>query len=162
MEINWEMMLSAGGGLLATLGGWEGIKYLLNRKANSRCADANAEKAEVEVDKAEVEVERSKWDLFERMLEGLQDGLIRKDEVISAKDRIIEEKDRLFNEQTNRLRNTQDELNNTLKELVEIKAKYIYADTWRCEIGVCKKRKPPKPQLYGLEYNEDTMPIEPN
>ena len=40
--------LSAAGGLLAALGGWEFIKYMLNRKSNSRIAEANAFKVERE------------------------------------------------------------------------------------------------------------------
>lgn len=34
--------LAAAGGLVTALGGWEFVKYLLNRKSNSRVAEANA------------------------------------------------------------------------------------------------------------------------
>ena len=40
--------LSAAGGLLTALGGWEFIKYMMNRRANSRVAEANAFKIERE------------------------------------------------------------------------------------------------------------------
>ena len=47
-----------------------------------------------------------------------------------------------------------------LYDCMPLMAKYIYADTWRCELGSCRKRKPPKPQLDGLEYDEKKMPID--
>lgn len=40
--------LAAAGGLVTALGGWEFVKYLLNRKSNSRVAEANAFKIERE------------------------------------------------------------------------------------------------------------------
>ena len=147
--------------IFTVLGGWETVKYFINRKANKAVASANAALAQAEAAKAEVQVEHDKFDLFEEINAHLQEGLVKKDGVIAQKDRIIEEKDVLYREQTKRLRATQDELNKALKELTELKARYIYADTWRCEVGACKKRKPPKPQLHGLEYDETTMPIKP-
>lgn len=167
--MNWETIVTTIGSFLAVLGGWEGIKYLLNRRANSRHAEAQADEAEAHADEVEVKVEHDRWKLFDDMIKTLQEGLITKDKAIVEKDRIIADKDRIiaekdaqYLEQTQRLRTTQDNFNTTLKELVEVKAKYIYADTWRCEEGKCRKRKPPKPQLYGLEYNEDLMPIVTN
>lgn len=155
--MDWETLTT----ILVSLGGWEAVKYFINRKANKTMATANAALAEAEAQKASVQVEHDKFDLFEEINTHLQEGLVKKDEVIASKDRVIEEKDRQFAEQTKRLRKTQDELNAALKENTELKAKYIYADTWRCELGACKKRKPPKPQLYGLEYDENKMPITP-
>lgn len=40
--------LAAAGGLVTALGGWEFVKYMLNRKSNSRVAEANAFKVERE------------------------------------------------------------------------------------------------------------------
>lgn len=149
MEFDWSTIVS----IVGAFGGLELIKFLLNRRANSRQASATADEAEAHADEAEIKAEKDKWELFKDMQHTLQEEVIKKDEIIANKDA-------QYREQTNRLRMTQDELNNTLKELVEIKAKYIYADTWRCELGSCRKRKPPKPQLDGLEYDEDKMPIE--
>lgn len=149
MEFDWSTIVS----IVGAFGGLELIKFLLNRRANSRHVEATADEAEAHADEAEIKAEKDKWELFKDMQHTLQEEVIKKDEVIANKDA-------LYREQTNRLRSTQDELNNTLKELVEIKAKYIYADTWRCELGSCRKRKPPKPQLDGLEYDENKMPIE--
>ena len=40
--------LAAAGGLVTALGGWELVKYLLNRRSNNRIAEANAFKVERE------------------------------------------------------------------------------------------------------------------
>lgn len=149
MEFDWSTI----GSIVVAFGGLELVKFLFNRRANSRQASATADEAEAHADEAEIKVEKDKWELFKDMQHTLQEEVIKKDEIIANKDA-------QYREQTNRLRTTQDELNNTLKELVEIKAKYIYADTWRCELGSCRKRKPPKPQLDGLEYDEKKMPID--
>lgn len=149
MEFDWSTIVS----IVGALGGLELIKFLLNRRANSRQALATADEAEAHADEAEIKAEKDKWELFKDMQHTLQEEVIKKDEIIANKDA-------QYREQTNRLRATQDELNNTLKELVDVKAKFIYADTWRCELGSCRKRKPPKPQLEGLEYDENKMPID--
>lgn len=149
MEFDWGTIAT----IITALGGLEVVKYLFNRRANSRQALATADEAEAHADEAEIKAEKDKWELFKDMQHTLQEEVVKKDEIIKSKDA-------QYREQTNRLRATQDELNNTLKELVEIKAKYIYADTWRCELGSCHKRKPPKPQLDGLEYDEKKMPID--
>lgn len=164
--MNGEQLITICGSVLGIFGGWEGVKwlvkYIANRKASQRQEEAAADLHEAEAEKAELDADAKRWELFDRMLLKLEEGLLRKDEVISRKDRVIEEKDRLYAEQTERLRKTQDELLNLHKDHTELKARYIYADTWRCEIGVCKKRRPPKPQLYGLEYDESAMPIKPD
>lgn len=149
MEFDWVTIAT----IITALGGFELVKYLFNRGANARQADATADEAEAHADEAEIKAEKEKWELFKDMQHTLQEEVIKKDEIIASKDA-------QYREQTKRLRDTQDELNNALKELVEVKAKYIYTDTWRCELGSCRKRKPPKPQLHGLEYDENKMPIE--
>ena len=47
-ETQTTTFISAAIGLLTALGGWEFIKYMLNRRANSRVAEANAFKIERE------------------------------------------------------------------------------------------------------------------
>ncbi len=49
-----EILITAGG-LLTALGGWEAIKYLLNRKTNSRKAEADADQSEFSVLKQTIE-----------------------------------------------------------------------------------------------------------
>lgn len=149
MEFDWGTI----GSLIMALGGWELVKYFLNRRANARHVEATADEAEAHAEEAEIKTEKDKWDLFKDMQRTLQEEVLKKDQALT-------EKDRKYAEQTQRLRNTQDELNNLYREHVELKAKYVYTDTWRCEESKCRKRKPPKPQLEGLVYDNKTMPIE--
>lgn len=80
--------LAAAGGFVTALGGWEFVKYLLNRKSNSRVAEANAfdieRKAIIEDYKrvqGEVDELKKKVDeLYKRLheLEGERLDLIRR------------------------------------------------------------------------------------
>lgn len=151
--MNWEAIIT----ILGTVGGFEGVKWLItwiaNRKTLARQEEANTDKIELEAD-------QKRWELFDKMLLRLEEGILRKDEIIGRKDDVIKDKDKLYGEQTARLRTIQDELLALHKEHTNLKARFVYVDTWKCKIGTCSKREPPKPQLYGLEYNEEEMPIE--
>lgn len=149
MEFDWGTIAT----LIGAFGGWELVKYLLNRRANARHVSATADEAEAHAEEAKIKAEKDKWELFNDMRQALQEEVLKKDQALA-------EKDKKYAEQTQRLRNTQDELNNLYREHVELKAKYVYTDTWRCEEGKCRKRKPPKPQLEGLVYDDQNMPIE--
>lgn len=142
MEFDWGTI----GAVVMAFGGWELIKHLMHRRSNNR-------KAEAEAEKAEVEVEEDKFKHLESMIVSLEERLEHQYEIIS-------QKDAQFADQTSRLRETQDKLNATLEQLIEIKAKYVYVDTWKCVLGKCNDRKPPKPQLHGLKYDETNMPID--
>lgn len=47
--MNWGNIITIIGSILGTLGGWESIKYLLNRKTNARILDAQAGSEEFRV-----------------------------------------------------------------------------------------------------------------
>lgn len=162
MEVN-EILTAVGTGI-GIFGGFEGIKWLINwianRKTLARKEEADTDLHEADAKVRALEAEKSQWELFKDMIGELQIALLKKDEVIARKDDIIDEKDKLYGEQTARLRMIQDELLALHKEHTDLKARFVYVDTWKCQIGTCSKRKPPKPQLYGLEYNEEEMPIE--
>ena len=80
--------LSVAGGLVTALGGWEFVKYLLNRKSNSRVAEANAFKVEREaiiedykrVQQEVDELKKKVDELYSRLheLEGERLALIRR------------------------------------------------------------------------------------
>lgn len=162
MEVN-EMLTILGAGV-GLFGGFEGIKwivhYFTNRKTLARKEEADTDLHEADAKVRELEAEKNQWELFKDMISELQKALLKKDEVIARKDDVIKEKDKLYGEQTARLRTIQDELLALHKEHTNLKARFVYVDTWKCQIGTCTKREPPKPQLYGLEYNEEEMPIE--
>ncbi len=60
-------------GCLTALGGWELVRYLLNRKSNERKADAEAEVAEATA-------ERMKFENFQKAFEFSQEQLRLKEE----------------------------------------------------------------------------------
>lgn len=74
--------------LITALGGWEGVKYLINRKNNKRITEAEADSSEFDV--------LAKTNAF------LQDQLLAKEQ--------------RFAEQTDRLRKLQDEHFKLMKE----------------------------------------------
>lgn len=80
--------MAAAGGLVTALGGWEFVKYLLNRKSNNRVAEANAFKIEREaiiedykrVQQEVDELKKKVDELYSRLhqLEGERLDLIRR------------------------------------------------------------------------------------
>ena len=67
--------LAAAGGLVTALGGWEFIRYMLNRRSNSRIAEANAGIKEIEKDERELGV-------MKQLVESLQKRIEQQDEKI--------------------------------------------------------------------------------
>lgn len=164
MELNEMLtMLGAGVGLF---GGFEGIKwivhYFINRKALARKEEADTDLHEADAKVRELEAEKNQWELFKDMISELQKALLKKDEVIARKDDVIDEKDKLYGEQTARLRVLQDKYDAKVEENVLLKAKVLYLEFWRCENGDCYTRIPPRPQLKGLRFDPNNMPIVPD
>ena len=91
--------LSVAGGLVTALGGWEFVKYLLNRKSNSRIAEANAGIKEIEREERELGV-------MKQLVESLQKRIEQQDEKIKElNDRL----DKLYEE-----KHEQERVNNDL------------------------------------------------
>lgn len=67
--------LSVAGGLVTALGGWEFVKYLLNRRSNSRIAEANAGIKEIEKEERELGV-------MQQLVESLRQRIEQQDEKI--------------------------------------------------------------------------------
>lgn len=61
-------LLSSVGGVVMAMGGWEAIRWFLNRKSNSRIAEANAEKAELENEKTEFHFLRERLEFKDKEL----------------------------------------------------------------------------------------------
>lgn len=104
--------------LIAALGGWEFVKYLMNRKANNRIADAQADSAEFGTLRETVEFLQNQ---FRNMVE--QDA----------------EKERRFVEQTKRLRETQDRELALMKDKAQLE---LELQKYRCVVAKCPKREP--------------------
>ena len=101
-----------------TLGGWEAIKYFLNRRSNSRIMEAQADREEFGVLKETVEF------LQEQLHEQVQQDA---------------EKEKRFVEQTQRLRKVQDDNYELLKEKSKLE---LDLQMYRCVVKKCPNREP--------------------
>ncbi len=128
-------------GLLGTLGGWEAVKYLVNRKSNKRINESEADKKEIEADAA-------KFHLYDERIEELRtaNAELNKQnlELIKAgarKDEIIEEKNAEIQE-------LQEKRVEDIKRNAELEKQVQYYENWKCfrEYGRgkedCTRRKP--------------------
>ena len=133
-----------------TLGGWKGVEYLINRKANKRIATSSADKSDIEVEKGKLEVENIR---FEGLLEVnlklnqlLESKTARIVELESKCDRLIDEslqKDEKHNKEIQELKLKIDELNNKLREQdAKIAALESQFAIKRCDVTKCNKRTP--------------------
>lgn len=134
--MNWDTIIALGG----LLGGWETIKYFLNRRSNRRLAESNADKAEADADTAE-------WHLYKEQLETMNEQCKFKDERIADLLRMNAEKEDRFVEQTDRLRQTQQrelDANNRIIELTQKNAalELQIKDEDCIRLG-CRHRDPP-------------------
>ena len=104
--------------VIAALGGWEAIKYLLNRKTNARKEEAEADSLEFSVLKDTVTF------LQEQLHEQVQQD---------------SEKEKRFVEQTMRLRKVQDDNYQLLKDKSKLE---LELQTYRCIVKKCPNREP--------------------
>lgn len=112
------IILSFFASLLTALGGWEMIKYLLNREPNTR-------KAEAEADKAEAEADNSEFSILKETILFLQSQL--------------KEKEERFADQTDRLRSSQERETDLIQKCNDLKLELFKK---RCEKEGCKSRQP--------------------
>jgi hypothetical protein len=119
-------------GVLVAMGGWESVKYLLNRKANKK-------KQEAEADVAETKADTDEFHLLKEQLGFCQQQLI--------------EKEARFAEQTDLVRKLYQKIFEQAKKIGELEIAKAHAEAWRCEKGKCEVRRPPQPGLANMEYN---------
>lgn len=116
--MSWEIIFGTLATVLTTLGGWEAIKYLLNRKTNKR-------KEEAEADSAEFSVLRETVEFLQQQLK----NMVEQDA----------EKEKRFVEQTNRLRETQDREHKLMIEKAQLE---LDLQKYRCVVPKCMQREP--------------------
>ena len=124
--------MAAAGGLVTALGGWEFIKYMLNRRANSRIAEANAGIKEIEREERELGV-------MKQLVESLQKRIEQQDRKISE---LNERVDKLYVE-----KHELEKLNNELiRENNELRLQLMEARHNLCvrPDDECLKRMPPR------------------
>lgn len=112
-------------GVLTALGGWEFVKWLLNRKSNKRIAEANAESMEL----------KNERDEFHFLRERLE-----------YKDSAMMEKEKRFNEQTDLVRSLNRQLLDQTIENGKLQARISALEAERamklCEKRGCIERQP--------------------
>lgn len=118
-------LASSFGGVLTALGGWELVKWFLNRKSNKRIADASAEKAELDNEKDEFHFLRER---------------------LEFKDKELMDKEKRFVEQTELVRSLNRQLLEKTIENGNLQARISALEAERamklCERRGCKDRKP--------------------
>ncbi len=139
--MNWENLLTTIVGLLGVLGGWEAVKYLLNRKSNKRISESEADKREIEADAAKFhlyeerieELRTTNAELNKQNLELIKTGA-KKDEIIEAKNAEIQK--------------SQEKEVAGIKKIAELEKQVLFYKNWHCqrEYGrgknECTRRKP--------------------
>lgn len=118
-------MITTAVALLGTLGGWELVRYLLNRRARKRQEVAAA-------DSAEIQAERDEYHLLRERLE--------------FADKQLYEKEQRFNEQTGVLRETNRQLIEAERKIGQLQAENSALKAERamklCERRGCADRQP--------------------
>ena len=104
--------------IVAALGGWETIRWLINRRSNSRIAEAKADQEEASADKQEFSV-------LKETLEFLQKQLY--------------EKETRFAEQTSVLRKQNEDIITLMKQKAQLE---LELSVKRCNVHNCPKREP--------------------
>ena len=115
MKMFWEVLAS----VIGALGGWEAVKYIINRSTNKRIAESEADSVEFGV---------------------LKETIMFLQEQLSEKVRLDAEKEKRFTEQTDRLRKVQDDNYDLMKEKSRIE---LELQRYKCIRAKCRDRQPP-------------------
>ena len=115
MEMYWEIIAT----ILGALGGWEAIKYLINRKTNKRVAESEADSVEYGV---------------------LKETIVFLQEEMHAMVLADADKEKRFVEQTTRLRKVLDENSELQREKSRLE---LELHKYKCIREKCANRQPP-------------------
>lgn len=113
--MNWEIIAT----ILGALGGWEAIKYFINRKTNKRVAESEADSVEFNV---------------------LKETVIFLQEQMHAMVLDDADKEKRFVEQTTRLRKVQDENAELQRKNSSLE---LELQRYKCIRPKCADRQPP-------------------
>ncbi len=139
--MNWENLLTTVVGLLGVLGGWEGIKYLINRKSNKRINESEADKKEIEVDTDE-------FHLYKERIEELRQANAELNKLNYELIKACETKEEIIADKTAKIRELQEARIEDTKQIAELEKQVQYYKSWKCfrEYGKnkenCTRRKP--------------------
>lgn len=123
--MDFSTIIQSAVAMIGVLGGFEAIKYFINRKPNARIAEAEADIKEAEADMAELNVLRETNTFLQAQMKSMAEENA--------------DKERRFVEQTTRLRETQDR---EYKLMLEKSALELELQKYRCMVPKCANRQP--------------------
>ena len=151
--------------VLTAVGGWEAIRYIINRRAEKRKADAEA-------DSAEMGTVKNMQDVYDKMFEQvnrhIEDAAGKVDEMRAERDQYKKERDAIrdrFEKMEETLHNMrteyQTEKNDTDRKIAQLGRKVEAMRPFMCGILGCKRRKPVTISADGEIEREQVDDIDP-
>ena len=111
--------------VITALGGWEFVRWMMNRRSNSRIAAAKAKQEEANAEKEEACADKEEFAVLKETLEFLQ--------------KQIYEKETRFAEQTTVLRKQNEDIIVLMKDKAKLELELAMK---RCNVQKCPKREP--------------------
>lgn len=139
--MNWNDLLTTVVGLLGVLGGWEGVKYLINRKSNKRINESEADKKEIEADSEE-------FHLYKERIEELRTANAELNKQNYELIKACEDKEKIIADKTSEIRRLNELRVADIKRIGELEKEKLFYKSWHCqrEYGRskedCTRRKP--------------------
>lgn len=152
-------------GIVAALGGWEAIKYLLSLRANRRKDKAQAKQEEATAGQQDADLRQKELDLLNQIVETTkqQYGELKQryDELLKERKADREEMDALRKE-VSELRTT---TGNLQRAFAESETSRLEAERYFCAFESCTKRQPPfgtyKPDASGIvSINDEAATVQ--
>lgn len=136
-------------GLLAALGGFEFIKYILNRKSEKRKAQAQADIIEREADRANVELTDSK---YQNLIDELQEEILSlREQNKECQDRMKDKSDvinslqlrltELVKDYQSQMEEKEEKITSLLGQINDLTSEIIGLTFFKC-VKVCQEREP--------------------
>jgi len=134
-------------GFLGAIGGFEGIKYLLNLRSNKRKDNAGASSAEADAIKSQMDAQAAIAEYFKENIEYFQ----KQSKQIAEENQQLREEIRQLRVEFNQFKQTSSKREKedsykitTLERQVKgLQTQKKRAERFFCEIEKCDKRKPP-------------------
>lgn len=139
--MSWETLATTIIGFLSAMGGWEGVKYLINRKSNKRINESEADKKEIEADSDE-------FHLYKERIEELRQSNAELNKQNYALIKACEDKETIIADKTAKIRGLNDARIEDLKQMAKLEMGKQFYKNWHCqrEYGLgkddCTRRKP--------------------
>lgn len=150
--MDWNSALTSFTTLLVALGGFEFVKFLVNRKAHKKQAQAEADKTEEEVHSAFVDTVGDQYKFLQEMIQGLQkqnNNLMEENESMRKEMSALKDKVNAFE---NGVRDVARDFNSYHKETKRVIAlmtsRKNVAEMHYCSVEKCASRRPPMGQYH--------------